>query len=183
MLREANSYYDGAAEAAGAGFYEKQLPLWDRCEAQQEALVEEIARQGGMNPGFMWMITRARNAEDIDRISRMLAQRIVVITMPSLARLSQLTESTNVHSILSQIAFALAAYKDAYGEYPAALDALTPKYFDKLPVDRFTEKALHYRRLDDGGFTLYSVGADMEDDGGVEGVEDCDVVVTTAEQE
>jgi hypothetical protein len=63
------------------------------------------------------------------------------------------------------VAFALAAYQRDYGGYPKTLDALAPKYLDKVHDDLFTGKPLIYRPAENG-FVLYSLGPNGKDDGG-----------------
>ncbi len=63
------------------------------------------------------------------------------------------------------IAIALAAYCADQKSYPKSLDALTPKYLDKVPDDYFTGKPLVYKP-DEKGYLLYSFGTNGKDDGG-----------------
>jgi hypothetical protein len=63
------------------------------------------------------------------------------------------------------LAFALAAYKCDNTSYPKSLDALVPKYLDKVPNDLFTDKQLVYRPSENG-YLLYSLGPDGKDDEG-----------------
>lgn len=63
---------------------------------------------------------------------------------------------------------ALEGYRAEHGEYPPALDALAPSYLPTVPIDPFTGAPLIYR-TGDGGYTLYSTGADMTDNEGVDG--------------
>lgn len=69
----------------------------------------------------------------------------------------------------AQIVCALERYRLAHGEYPETLDALTPQFIDKLPLDIIGGQPLHYRHTDDGKFLLYSVGWNEKDDGGLPG--------------
>ena len=77
---------------------------------------------------------------------------------------------------LTAIGLALAAYRFDHGAYPQALDALSPTYLDVIPVDFATGEPLKYR-LQDGGYLLYSVGKDFEDDGGVDDPSQGDFVI------
>ena len=61
---------------------------------------------------------------------------------------------------------ALERYRLAHKVYPDSLDALVPAYAAKLPCDVFTGAPLHYACKGDG-FTLYSVGWNGKDEGGV----------------
>jgi RNA polymerase sigma factor (sigma-70 family) len=47
-----------------------------------------------------------------------------------------------------------------------ALDALAPQFIAKLQHDIINGRPLHYRRISDGQFVLYSVGWNETDDGG-----------------
>ena len=75
------------------------------------------------------------------------------------------------HGVVSLLA--IERYKIESGEYPSALDDLVPGYLDAVPIDLCTSDARHwvYRRHDEPDsegrlYTLYSVGFDMQDDGG-----------------
>lgn len=66
----------------------------------------------------------------------------------------------------AMLACALERHRLAAGEYPEALEKLVPRYIEKLPHDLITGEPLKYRRTADGGFILYSVGWNQQDDGG-----------------
>lgn len=63
------------------------------------------------------------------------------------------------------LAFALAAYKCDNKSYPKSLDALIPRYLDKVPDDFFTGNPLVYQPSENG-YLLYSLGPNGEDDAG-----------------
>jgi hypothetical protein len=63
------------------------------------------------------------------------------------------------------VGIALELYRREAGEWPKSLEALTPRFLPQAPVDRLTGKPLGYR-LVDGAPVVYSVGADLDDDGG-----------------
>src|SRR6202034_2169284 len=67
--------------------------------------------------------------------------------------------------VLEQVGFALAAYRADHQGYPDSLNALAPKYIDRLPNDPMSEQPLHYCR-EGAGCLLYSVGTNGVDDGG-----------------
>jgi len=64
------------------------------------------------------------------------------------------------------LACAIERYRLTHGNYPDALEALSPDYIAKLPQDVVTGQPLSYRLLSEGGYLLYSVGANDTDDGG-----------------
>ncbi len=64
---------------------------------------------------------------------------------------------------------AVLRYEKERGEYPMGLYELVKGgYLKTLPIDPFSDKALVYKQTD-SGFTLYSMGANFADDGGVSG--------------
>jgi hypothetical protein len=67
---------------------------------------------------------------------------------------------------LARVAIALERFRLAHGEYPGSLDALEPRFIEKLPQDIINGQPLHYRRTFDGKFLLYSVGWNETDDDG-----------------
>jgi hypothetical protein len=69
----------------------------------------------------------------------------------------------------ARIACALERFRLAEGQYPASLNLLVPRFIDELPHDLIGGQALKFRRTDNGGFLLYSVGWDEKDDGGTVG--------------
>lgn len=61
---------------------------------------------------------------------------------------------------------ALELYRRETGRWPETLGALVPRYMPSVPRDPFDGKPLRYVRVS-GVPTLYSIGADARDDGGV----------------
>jgi hypothetical protein len=68
---------------------------------------------------------------------------------------------------LGRIACALERYWLKHGKYPGTTSELAPAFIDKVPHDVMTGTPLKYRLTPDGRFTLYSVGFDEHDDGGM----------------
>lgn len=65
-----------------------------------------------------------------------------------------------------QLACALERYRLAHGSYPETLQALDPEFIQQVPRDIVNGAPLKYRRTDNQGFLLYSVGWNETDDGG-----------------
>jgi len=100
--------------------------------------------------------------------TRRLTARLLV--RPSMARMPSYANSREwslQRGTLTQVALALAVHKAERGAYPASLAVLAPGILKAVPADRYSGKPLHYRR-EGGGYVLYSVGPDLDDDGGRE---------------
>jgi len=68
---------------------------------------------------------------------------------------------------MARTAIALERHRLALGEYPETLDALAPRFMAAVPHDVIGGQPLKYRREAGGRFTLYSIGWNEKDDGGV----------------
>tara|TARA_Y100001934_G_scaffold279052_1_gene381821 strand:- start:1055 stop:1270 length:216 start_codon:yes stop_codon:yes gene_type:complete len=55
----------------------------------------------------------------------------------------------------------------AHGTYPVELIELEPQFVEALPKDLFDRKPIHYKRVNDDSFELYSVGWNMKDEGSI----------------
>lgn len=79
----------------------------------------------------------------------------------------EFTQSEAVFAVL-RTEVAVLRYRADHGGYPRNLEDLAPAYMKSVPIDPFgVGKPLRYRVTKGGkGFLLYSVGADMHDDGG-----------------
>ena len=84
---------------------------------------------------------------------------------PVFSRAAWSREKTAANLGDARIALALTIYKSQRGAYPDSLAQLEQAGF-KLPVDPFGGKPFRYRR-EGAGFMVYSVGADMVDQGGL----------------
>jgi len=67
---------------------------------------------------------------------------------------------------LAIVGFALAAHRHEQGAYPESLSELVPDVLYEVPLDPWSGSDLIYRRTDEG-FVLYSVNADLQDNGGL----------------
>jgi hypothetical protein len=88
------------------------------------------------------------------------------ILMPALSKAVKRYARGQSNVDLARVAIALERYRLAHGNYPDSLDALAPKFMEKVPNDVIGGEPLHYRRTGDS-FVLYSIGWNGIDDGGV----------------
>ncbi|MFN7137889.1 MAG: hypothetical protein ACK4UN_00965, partial [Limisphaerales bacterium] len=85
---------------------------------------------------------------------------------PSMAKLVIRSTTTPTIQQITVTAIALQRYRLKHGGYPQNLENLVPDYLSQLPRDYFDGQTLRYKLQADGNFLLYSVGADLKDDGG-----------------
>lgn len=67
------------------------------------------------------------------------------------------------------VAIAIERYQLKNGKLPNTLNELVPIFIDKIPTDVIDGKPLRYCQMTEGGYTLYSIGYNKVDDGGVTG--------------
>lgn len=86
--------------------------------------------------------------------------------LPSLEREANTCARTQTSVDLARVACALERFRRANGGFPDSLNALVPTWLSEIPHDIVNGQPLHYRRMEDGSFLLYSVGWNEKDDGG-----------------
>lgn len=94
---------------------------------------------------------------------------LMAIVFPNFAKALQTLARTQTQVNQGLLACALERHRLAQGQYPETLVALTPRFVEQLPHDLIGGEPLKYRRIDGGGYLLYSVGWDEKDNGGVPG--------------
>lgn len=87
------------------------------------------------------------------------------VYLPSLSRIQLKWETARAEARLTTVALALAAYKSDRGSYPPSLSDLSPAFIASVPSDNFSDRSFIYARTEKG-YTLYSVGPNLLDDGG-----------------
>jgi hypothetical protein len=85
------------------------------------------------------------------------------VMMPALGRYHTLHARAETTRRATTLAANIQAYRQQYGDYPESLDVFGDREF---VVDPFTDQRFVYRREGDS-FTLYSLGPNGVDDGGV----------------
>jgi hypothetical protein len=82
---------------------------------------------------------------------------------PSLRGVHELKCRTNFELAVTRTLLAMKAYKLDKGRLPETLEQLVPEYLDAVPIDDFDGKRLRYNAAKK---IIYSVGKDLEDNGG-----------------
>lgn len=103
----------------------------------------------------------ARRAQQVPKyclLTREILSPIDAAVKKDLCHLAQLR--------IAHTALAVERYRLAHGTLPENLSELVPALLPAVPRDPFTGEPLHYVRRQPG-FTVYSVGPDGRDDGGV----------------
>lgn len=108
-----------------------------------------------------------RLTNDLDeRVKHLPFYRRIMTNMliPVYSRALWRRDSTTALVRAAQVALALTAFHAEHGTYPDTLAELEAAGWD-LPSDPFGGGSLHYRAEGDG-FAVWSIGPDMDDDGG-----------------
>jgi hypothetical protein len=90
---------------------------------------------------------------------------IARLVMPAVGKAAIRAAANQAAIDLALVACALERHRLARGTYPATLAELVPDYLAAVPHDIMDGQPLRYR-VEDGKFTLYSIGVNGTDDGG-----------------
>lgn len=154
-LRRCNIYYDELIQTRKIiGFRERRQAI----KAIQTALDKRIKGARNRRKGSSLWTSRTAATDQYAIMASGL-------TAPAADKLQVAEDRANVRYTLLKVGFALAAYRAQFGNFPPQLELLVPTFLEKLPVDQFTDGALHYETKAQS-CRLYSVGEDEKDDGG-----------------
>ena len=103
---------------------------------------------------------------DRETVSRIAGEYFIYNHFPGVSQSNLKESQAAARQRLIRIGFALAIHQREQGEFPESLDALVPDPLDELPLDPYTSQPFIYQRTEDAGFRLYSVGENLQDDGG-----------------
>jgi len=145
----------------GAYFYQNELAFAQMSQQWLLPLVDTNSRV--ISPAALQRANDAVRAE-MKHYSPYKVQALMLF--PAISSTVRKSAAIQVSIDLARVACALERYRLANGQYPEALDALTPQFIEQLPHDIINGQPLHYRRTDSDQFILYSVGWNGTDDGG-----------------
>ncbi len=94
---------------------------------------------------------------------------IASLLLPSLGKVPLKAAMAQTAADQALLACALERYRLANGQFPEKLEALVPRFMPQLPHDVLTGEPYKYRRSEETGFVLFSIGWDEQDGGGVPG--------------
>jgi len=95
-----------------------------------------------------------------------LRYRLFFLSAPAVGEVERSFAFSQTFLDETRLGCSLERHRIAHGNFPASLEALAPTYLPALPVDVMTGAPLQYRAEPTGGYTLYSVGSNLQDDGG-----------------
>jgi len=119
------------------------MPLWEHFKDRERA-ADKVLEEGIRDVYYMF----------------------VRMALPALDRMITLHKLGEVERDRALVAIALEFHRRREGRYPDALADLVPRYLSEVPLDRFDGAPLRYRVVD-GEPRVWSVGSDLDDDGGV----------------
>ena len=93
------------------------------------------------------------------------------ILAPALGRIVLLSYRSQTDSFATLTILAILQYEKTHGTYPDSLETLVEAgLLEAVPMDPFSDEPLVYQRTEEG-FTVYSVGQNFTDNGGVPGTD------------
>ncbi len=158
-MRTANRWYDRVAKALRVEDFAERRKQLDKIDKELKDLTKKT-RESMPQP---LQIIFGKDSSKI--VSEWIGNVLVGLLMPAVLKVQQARDRCDQMQANLYLAFALAAYRCDNGSYPKNLEALMPKYMDKIPNDLFSGKPLVYKP-DEKGYLLYSVGVNGSDDGG-----------------
>jgi hypothetical protein len=112
-------------------------------------------------------VDRANQADDPPEVRTRHPYNIMSrLLFPALSKAAGRFAQAQTSVDQAALACALERYRTAHGQYPEALAALKPRFVRAIPHDIITGEALHYSRIKNDEFVLYSVGWNEKDDQG-----------------
>jgi len=127
--------------------------FWDAMgKALEMPLPEYIRSSAGDEP-----ISKAK--------ARKVPPNIMALLGPALSHSRMQFARHDLSWTVLDVELALSRYAAEHGQYPELLDELKDLMLSD-GIDPYSGKPLHYRLEDDGAYTIWSVGENLEDDGG-----------------
>ncbi len=112
----------------------------------------------------------ARNKSEVERLDSR-REMFTGLVVSALALTPGIARQREMNLDGTRLVVALERYYADNGCYPATLDALTPTYLDKVPIDRYTMQPFRYvpdQSEHPSHALLYSIGYDLLDNAGRE---------------
>lgn len=131
--------------------------------AAADTLLDELKQQADMSPAQREKAQSAHTEGESDLIMIASLWDAYMLGLEN-------RDAAEAVQALVVTALALERYRVEKGEYPTTLDALVPAYVREVPRDAMDREPLRYR-MEGGRYTLWSIGLNGVDDGGVRNTE------------
>lgn len=133
--------------------YVMHLDYFERCiDAAQLPLHERTHKFGEIHMDF---------AEDVSR------WQIYIFSISANMKCAEIDMRVIGRLRCAEMALAIERYRLARGEVPGSLEDLVPEFMEAVPLEPFDGEPLRYIRHEEGGYTLYCIGDDWVDNGGL----------------
>jgi hypothetical protein len=112
-----------------------------------------------------------KQAEPIAALERQVKQAkveydvVTALVMPAVIKVNEANCRGQAYLRCAVVAVAAERYRREHKGWPASIEELVPHYLKAVPTDPYDGQPLRYKRLADG-VLVYSVGPDLQDDGG-----------------
>jgi len=157
VLAHINDQFDEAVAAIRLANFPERLKACKRFNAKLEMAAAKAKKTDAVKSEL------DRNAR-----SELIGSILAALMVANLDAACEAEDRANSILTLTQLAAALAIYRNERGSYPIKIDDLVPVVLDKLPVDLFHNKPFIYKRADNG-YLLYTIGVNDRDDAGSNG--------------
>jgi hypothetical protein len=154
-LKSANHWYDRIVAAMRQSDRTTRVKALDEIEADVKATKKRLV-EGELSKIIVGNAPERGQA---------LGDILIGLLLPAVTKVAQSADRGRQMQDNVLMAFALAAYRSDNRRYPLTLEALAPKYLDKVPSDLFSGGPLVYRPAQNG-YLLYSVGVNGKDEEG-----------------
>lgn len=122
------------------------------------------AQEHRLDPGHIRQALTMPKSEF--RLTIYYGRHLAALLMPAVAKGAISLSARQAAVDQARVACALERYRLRHRTLPEAIEVLAPEFLEGLPHDLVTGQPMKYRRGSAGGFTLYSVGINEQDDGG-----------------
>lgn len=163
-LIHGNALYNESVLAMELPTYSERTQALDELETQYEEMMSNTKL------GVVRSLYKGQAA--------IIGESLLLIMLPATSTARMVEDRVRQQAKNIDAALALAAFKEEHGDYPENLGELVPDFLDEVPQDIFADNALVYRPSENG-YTLYSIGPDVVDQGGSDddGADDLSIVI------
>lgn len=159
-LKEADALQDRFVEALAERDREKQAKLFDELDREHVAWNESVDQRTQEIAESL--------KKDTLQASRWIGETMAQSLRPWYRQRRDSDDRAQARRDMAALAVALTAYRMEKGTYPEGLAGLSPDYLEKIPVDPHTGNPLDYRVNADGTAVLICLGANRQDDAGLQ---------------